>query len=917
MPVIRVTICPCGDNGLELEAQEAYATRTKITRSGSTLSLPLEPVHACAAARRMEVKLMPRGQSMLCRHEGRLTIRRAALAPGGTAADTTQDNAHYDADELILDHLEARVSHPDHCQWERTYLAGSPDGAAPPRRLGYEVYAHDTLSGGINETPKAPEDTIFAISQLAIAPGELAMSMWRTVDGRGVLDTPAAAAWFRTCCLTGGSLTAVHGVAGQSEVSYTVRCQGVDVPCRATDNTAYVVGEWVCVLDTGASCRACDRTVRCRAETAETPPPSAGIILPVRILDHTLMGARGEYALEFQSEDLSRLLGLCLETGQVLAVDMEMDRADIHVDGADRVPAVPVHYRCTPDGSVAGGSTAFLPEDIVLMLRVNHTLERVVVGFADGVRPCQARRSTVLCFLVEKFSCLYGDLAIAGGLMDEDYGWIPSGWSTHISRGQHIDDDPAMDTYIAAYCAPAYSACYEKVYVRVWDDGSVEEIADPEAANLEIADCFTATRWRKLIAQSDGAHCPALPEYTNRMAVGHELVAPTHQENVLLPDGSRLALAKTMAGFAAVLVPPATRDDPDPAALFAYAVHDPHELHEKCVMVSEGYTETRETCRYRMPPWYTAVTGLEWGSYCACTGPVPCRNILDDFSSEPGDHVAMYSCPWFPELQFGTGPAYTQWYMAHTTCDQLWSRSGTFREHCGCVDAIAGEDTCDTVSQGVQTIYIPPQYTRVGSHVAAGQRDVIEYEAQFAATNFTEPLSIAKPLPGAFSLAAGQDADGGYSLQARGGWTVEYDSGSGYTDEAMAEVALGCDVQWTPANPERPGDAPSLQLTPVADAETPAEWDEPYPDELTTRLVDNLGHLVVETTYRKPAETEMLGGVHPVALLARGRVWAMDMEDEAAPLDVAGILDIIAAHAGTQGYDCAVLRPWCCLRRPS
>lgn len=915
MAVIRVTICPCEDNGLELEAQEAHAARTTITRSSNAISLPLEPVHACAAARRMEVKLMPRGQSLLCRHEGRLTIRRAALAPE-TTADATQNEARDNADELILDHLEARVSHPDLCQWERTYLAASPDGAAPSRHLGYEVYAHDTLSGGINEMPRAPEDTIFAISRLAIAPGELALCMWRTLDGHGVLDTPAAAAWFRTCCLTGGFVTAVHGMAGDPDVFYAVRCQGVDVPCRATDNTAYAVGEWVCVLDTGPSCRACDRTVRCQAETGETAPPSAGIILPIRILDHAIAGARGEYALDLQSGDLPRLLGLCLETGQVLALDTETDRADIHMDGSDRISAVRVHYRCAPDGGVAGGSSAFLPEDSVLMLRVKHTLERVVVGFADGVRQCQARRSTVLCFLVEKFSCLYGDLAIASGDMDDNYGWLPSAWSTHLSRGAHIDGDPAMDIYTAAYCAPAYSACYEKVYIRVWDDGSVEEI-NPTDANLETMDCFSATRWRKLIVQSDGAPCPDLPEYTNRIAVGHELVAPTHQENVLLPDGSRLALAKSMTGFAAVLVPPATLDDPAPEALTAYAVHDPQELREECVMVSEGYTETREICRYKMPAWYAAITGMDMASYCGCTGPVHCGEVLDDFPAETGDRVALFSCPWIPDLQFGTGLVYTQWRMIFADCAYLQLFSEQFREQCDCRDVIVGEDTCACVSQGVQTTYIPPQYARMGSRMAAGQRDVIEYETQFAATNFTEPLAIVKPLPGAFHLDMAQDEAGGYSLQTRGGWAIEYDSESGYTDEAMSEAALGCDVQWTPADPERPGDEPVLRLTPVADAETPAAWDESSPDELTTRLVDNLGHLVVETTFRKPAEPEMLGGVHPVALLARGRVWATDMEKEAAPLDVAGILDIIAARSGTQGYDCAVLRPWCCLRRPS
>lgn len=914
MPRVRIYICPEGDNGAELETLEAYTARTRLTRSGDTVSLPMAPVSGPATPRRLVLKLMPHGSQLLCRHSARLTLTRAALAPGGTAADQRQEDAYYEVDELILNHLEARVSHPDHCQWERTYLAASPDGAAPPRALGYSVHAADTLPPAIDARPKAPDDTIFAMNRLELAPGEMAWSMWRTVDSTNVWDTPAAMQWFRTCCLTGGYVRAVHGSPGTPEAAYIVRCQGQDTPCRATDNTAYAIGEWVSVLDTGAGCRACDRTERCPAEKGETAPPSSGIIAPVQMLDHAVSGAFGEYALSFRSEEMRRLLGMCLETAHVLAVNAEADRLDIHVEGEDRVSHVPVHYRCSPEGSTAGGAAAFLPEDIVLVLRIAHTMERVVVGFADGVRPCDVRRSTVLCFLVEKFSCLYGDLAVATGGFDESYGWQPSSWSSHISRGDHIANDPSMDAYVAAYCMPTYESCYEKIYIRVWDDGSVEKIADPAAEHLEMEDCFSATRWRKLIARSDGARCPDLPSYSNHVAVGHELVAPTHQENILLPDGSRLALAKNMAGFAAVLAPALRSDDTAPATLTAYAVHDPRELVQECIMTQEGYTETREICRYRMPEWYSSLTGLTWAAYCGCGGPAHCSEAVDDFIAETGDQVALHHCPWYPDRQYGWDEIFPQWHIFHTECSLLRYHSEQFRNHCECHDVTVAEDTCECVTIGVQTGYVPPSYALTSSRPAAEPRDVVSHEHEITPVD-ARPLAVTKPLPGSFTLTGGQEAGGDVSYSAAGGWEIPYDSNLMFTDEAMQEAALGCDVTYHPQDPDIPGDQASLKLTTKKAGVGVPEWEESADDELTSRAVDRLSHLVVETTFRKPSESDTLSGRHPVALLARGRVWVPGLENEALQLDVAGILNIIESSAGAQGYDCAVLRPWCCLRR--
>ncbi|MFW5735443.1 MAG: hypothetical protein ACOCWR_10320, partial [Oceanidesulfovibrio sp.] len=616
-----------------------------------------------------------------------------------------------------------------------------------------------------------------------------------------------------------------------------------------------------------------------------------------------------------RSEDMRRLLGMCLETAHVLAVNAETDHVDIHVDGADRVSHVPVHYRCSPEGSVAGGAAAFMPEDIVLVLKIAHTMERVVVGFADGVRQCDVRRSTVLCFLVEKFSCLYGDLAVATGNIDENYAWVPSSWSTHLFRGRHIAHDPAMDAYIAGYCTPSYESCYEKVYIRVWDDGSVDEVADPTTENLETEDCFSATRWRKLIAQTRSVRCPTLPSYDNHLAVGHELVAPTHQENVLLPDGSRLALCKSLAGFAAVLAPQAREDDPRPRTLTAYVVHDPHELSQECDMISEAYVETREVCRYRLPAWYSAITGWDWALHCGCGSEEHCSAAVDDFVVDPGDEIAMYACSWHPDAEeFHYDEVYHKWHISHATCQALRYHSQSFRSECECLDIVVGDVMCECVLLGVLTTQVPAVYSVVDTRTPTAMRDVIDTETTLMPQN-AQPLAITKPLPGPFTLSGVQEDNGRIVLSAGGGWDIPFESSLEFTDEAMEEAALDCEVTWIPPDPDFPSRDPVLELATRTGAQSAPEWPEAHNNELTSRVVDRLSHLVVETTQGKPSQDDLRAGRHPVALLTRGRVWVPGLETEAVQLDVAGILDIIEAHAGVQGYDCAVLRPWCCLRK--
>lgn len=922
---IAIPICPEQAQGLELESADRYAERVEAGLRNGELVIPMQPggpvvrhvtrwrtvtingrtvqrketVAEPVAARELVVRMTPTGSYGPCLPDGELLIERTVRESGFE-------------DVTMRPSLSIGATHPGHCGWRRTLIGASPDGVTRPHEIGLETRPQ---GGGVLGEADALDwpPTVWEIDDIRMAPGEMAQLLWEIGDGKRLAQYPAAALWWRTCLLSGGYVLAVHGAYGDDDISYTVRVQGQDVVCRPTDYTAYAVGEWVTVLDAVGGC---SRTERCGAETGDGSPPSTGIIVPVRVLDRDINAALHEYALDFQAADLGRLMDLCAETGVVVEVDTVDDTMTVHVDGADLVPA-DVHYRCTPEGNVAGGSAAFVADDEVLILREPYMGRRVVVGFAGPpLRPCDTERSLVLCFLVQQFSCLEADLALQVGELDELYGWLPGSWSTHLARGNHLADDPCLEYYThIAYCTPAYAAWYRRVYIEVSSDGSCALVADPVAAGYETADAWSVTRWRRVLATSTLVDCPELPAFSDLIAMGQELVAPTWCETRRLPDGSRLALAKSMAGFAAVLAPAPTPETPAPAVRTAYAVAEPCDLEMTCALVDPGGTEETVTiCRQQLPEWYRSLTGIPYLNRSADQGAcgdlewlpndVPPRSAMDE-----GDSVAMVLCPWWPGYEID-GVMYPGWDAVHAPCAAI------DYDECLCHDIVVGSMDLTCIDCQTITQTIPPTYTRQETRQPTTQRDIIQDESDVSLADSVLPLAVTKPHPGPCSLSVTTDADtGAIEATASGGYDAEFASDYGpYADEQMFEGGIGCALAWD-------GNALTLATTGTGGEPSDPSGDTPEAagDELTARCVDGLNHISCDLTWRKPSSFEVrTAGVRPVPLLARGRVWLNGLEDDAVSIDIGRIIDLIAATgAGAQGAGCAILRPWLCLKRGS
>lgn len=112
-----------------------------------------------------------------------------------------------------------------------------------------------------------------------VVPGER-ISLWWKVGPNGDYQE-VAHDYIHTCLLTGGTVTAVSGDYGDSDVSYSVRIEGtVYIGVKSTDFREYVVGEWVYILkpdEVGAS--SCGRAEGCEGSDYS----GGGVIVPIHI----------------------------------------------------------------------------------------------------------------------------------------------------------------------------------------------------------------------------------------------------------------------------------------------------------------------------------------------------------------------------------------------------------------------------------------------------------------------------------------------------------------------------------------------------------------------------------------------------------------------------------------------------------
>ncbi len=926
--VIRILMCPESDLAVQVETDDALRRRTAVTLTDGVLGLPLRPTTPCPASRTITLRLMPAAQDIVCAGEdargARLILRRAGADPG-------EDGVH---DELLRGSMEAVVSHPDHCLWRRTYIADAGSAIEPEHAVGLSVDAvvdPDTL----DEVRRAHPDSILEMRNIVAAPGSLLMSVWRYEVIRGALvNRRAALTWFRTTCLTGGFVTAVHGEYGEADLAFTVRCQGRDIECRPTDHTPYAVNDWVTVLDPSDDCRACRHAGRrhpTAVEAGDDAGPASGVIVPIRVLRATQAGAYGEYALEYDVEDLPQLLDLCLETGEVLYVDTEQDRATIHLDGDDDI-TMPVHYRCAGLTKVSGGSTAFGVGDQALILR-DPVRGRVCVGFSDTRRTCPQERSVVLCFLVETPTG-----SLHGSNMNppfEEYAWgSGDDWSTQISRGEQPSGHSGFDVYtsFSDYIVPAFSAVFKRVYIRVWGDGSVERLSEAAAADLgyRLTDCWDATLWRKVIAKelapASGANHAT---YGEHLAVGQDMVAPTCQHVVALANGSRLAVAKSFAGFCAVL-------EGEHSTKTAYAVHDPHDFHEWVELVSEGYTEGRESCRYELPAWFTAMYNdarplkhLEANCVCGSGAEHVCKAHKDCHAVDMVTHCGPYvpcNVHTYDEDSdsFVYGPV-QQGDPLSSVLIEIPS-TGVRRYHmvggrhdCArieglpqnnalwCADVNVGVLSANCVSVGWTSISHPPSYAAHRTLEETAQRDVVAHGETLHPAG--DPLHITGAAPGPFDLTVNQAVDAHGRLAATVGASVvgwaNSSSEMNFSDNAMSTEAMGCTVT------VNDGDL-ALSLANVGDMKP----DEQPPDftqndrELGVRLVDGVNHLALDLVYTKHE-----GAI--VATLTRGRVYPKGSDPETLGigwnLGVGTIMQAVRDQAFS--WAAAPLRPWLCVKK--
>lgn len=279
-------------------------------------------------------------------------------------------------------------------------------------------------------------------------------------------------------------------------------------------------------------------------------------IVPLRVLDLVAPGAFGRVAAAFSAPQLGPLLEAGFLWGELVDVNADPPGTPVlgerpqpgraHVRAADRDGTrlyrdVPIHYRCDGETTeLKDGPKTFAKNDSVLLLR--NGVDKTVIGFTDRLKPCSGKRSSLLCFLVEKRHQLQKNLETLGLGSRRSSTVVKGGGSNYVG----FDVLPK-----AAQCSPTFADMYARVYVEVDEDGVMTPKSEAEAlATHQLDDAWSRFLWRRILTFRQGENSSSACDLRGAVPSGLNAAAPIHQKIVQLPDGLRLSLVKTSFGFA-------------------------------------------------------------------------------------------------------------------------------------------------------------------------------------------------------------------------------------------------------------------------------------------------------------------------------------------------------------------------------
>lgn len=170
-------------------------------------------------------------------------------------------------------------SNPDICDWERTEITTT---------FGlFSVTIQPTTGHGRCSDNKADVlggEGDYTVMTDVLVPGEATHLKWKfkSYKSSQYIKTD----YIHSCCLTGGTVKAVNGSYGTSNISYDVRVEGILYQnIVSTDFYQYSVGDWVFILKPGGSCSLPKDGAVCEGHpyTDYVSAGGAGIILPLKI----------------------------------------------------------------------------------------------------------------------------------------------------------------------------------------------------------------------------------------------------------------------------------------------------------------------------------------------------------------------------------------------------------------------------------------------------------------------------------------------------------------------------------------------------------------------------------------------------------------------------------------------------------
>ncbi|GAB7079879.1 hypothetical protein [Megalodesulfovibrio paquesii] len=348
------------------------------------------------------IRLLPEDETVFC-DAGTPTLRF------GRAIRTSETESTV----AMLDELALLLKHPDHCRWLATTAHASGPETHEPRRIG-PLIIPGTPEGNARSRPVLPAAngrSVVHITGAEAVPGDQLQLVWDFGGGaeEKVVTRVHAGGWLETPCLRGGRIVETAGEIGSEDRRFLVRGHGLWTICSASDHVPYAVGDWVFFSLVNSACTRGQwwerymtldlRDLSGGSQTLpeEQPRPALeagmapqGLILPLECGGFSAQSPAFEpYAPPVVSGSrMGDILDLCLRRGTVIEVRSDGTLAVELPWGREN--GLPAHYHCPGAATIAGGHTAFQPEDEVLVVSTRgRELAHAVIGFADKrPRPC-------------------------------------------------------------------------------------------------------------------------------------------------------------------------------------------------------------------------------------------------------------------------------------------------------------------------------------------------------------------------------------------------------------------------------------------------------------------------------------------------------------------------------------------------